>query len=813
MYPFVGGSHSIERAADGNMWITQAGSDSLAEVFVDGVTIRGYFPLPRIGDDPGRLSAHAALRLAGPDLDDADEVEPRSPASIRRRRDVDVPSACPRPTRRRSGSRFRSPTAATSRPTTRVWWSQLFGDRIGHYDPATDTHEGVAAAVLRAAAARARIRTASSGCRATARACSAASIRRSSAGRSIPCRPASPARRASAPPRRRTTSTRTARPARCGSTAPTPTRLIRFEPEERSASPPSRSRRARASRARSSSIPTTTSWTCTSNEPPGPDERGTRQVRQARAAAAGRRVRQRPARDRRGVRRRQRDRLRRLQRATAGSRPAAATASRCGGEQCDDGNADDCDGCSSTCQLETGLLCGDGIVNAACGEECDPPVPGHCSLECHARPGCGDGIVDPGEACDDGNTDDCDGCTSKCTLTAGCGDGVVVRRRGVRRRQHDELRRLLGRRARSRTGAVCGDGIVNAACGEECDPPQAGPLRVQLPLPARPAQPLGTRHFSFGGALYSSALGTSVPLGLPEGALDLVGRRARRRRQRDRQRHRSGRTSACRSSAARSATSAAASRPAPATSTATAAPPADVLVEQDSAGPGVQGNPVVTTTGLGADGGPGTVAPHLRPVDHPGESAGSRLRDARPIRPISRRSYTTGSVTGDFLNGDPRIGTGQITVAGEAFACSQWSIEDGPGVLARLVPPGGGSAGGRHGERPAARRLNACLDVVIPLASPRRGALGRISARRRYPIPSLTSSARSSAGSGRCSPAIPSYDGCEWPARRSGSKLGWLGNAQSATHSPKVSDHVVRAPRRGALRAWAPCRREAESKW
>ena len=52
VYPFVGGSHSIERAADGNMWITQAGSDSLAEVPVDGADPR-YFPLPSIGDDQG----------------------------------------------------------------------------------------------------------------------------------------------------------------------------------------------------------------------------------------------------------------------------------------------------------------------------------------------------------------------------------------------------------------------------------------------------------------------------------------------------------------------------------------------------------------------------------------------------------------------------------------------------------------------------------------------------------------------------------------------------------------------------------------
>ena len=53
LYPFTGGSHSIERAPDGNMWITQAGSDSLAEVFVDGVTPPRYFPLPNLGGIQG----------------------------------------------------------------------------------------------------------------------------------------------------------------------------------------------------------------------------------------------------------------------------------------------------------------------------------------------------------------------------------------------------------------------------------------------------------------------------------------------------------------------------------------------------------------------------------------------------------------------------------------------------------------------------------------------------------------------------------------------------------------------------------------
>src|SRR5262249_55082423 len=38
---------------------------------------------------------------------------------------------------------------------------------------------------------------------------------------------------------------------------------------------------------------------------------------------------------------------------------------------------------------------------------------------------CGDGILDPGEICDDGNAIDGDGCDNNCTPT-GCGDGVVT---------------------------------------------------------------------------------------------------------------------------------------------------------------------------------------------------------------------------------------------------------------------------------------------------------------------------------------------------------------------------------------------------
>jgi cysteine-rich repeat protein len=39
-------------------------------------------------------------------------------------------------------------------------------------------------------------------------------------------------------------------------------------------------------------------------------------------------------------------------------------------------------------------------------------------------PSCGNGMTDPGEQCDDGDLDDCDGCDGNCTVTA-CGNGVL----------------------------------------------------------------------------------------------------------------------------------------------------------------------------------------------------------------------------------------------------------------------------------------------------------------------------------------------------------------------------------------------------
>ncbi|MFN2378197.1 MAG: DUF4215 domain-containing protein [Candidatus Binatia bacterium] len=68
--------------------------------------------------------------------------------------------------------------------------------------------------------------------------------------------------------------------------------------------------------------------------------------------------------------------------------------------------------------------CGNGIVNA--GEECDDgngDDADRCTTTC-AAPRCGDGIVSPFESCDDGNDIDTDSCPNTCGAP-GCGDGIV----------------------------------------------------------------------------------------------------------------------------------------------------------------------------------------------------------------------------------------------------------------------------------------------------------------------------------------------------------------------------------------------------
>ncbi|MCD4750906.1 MAG: hypothetical protein K8R59_16150 [Thermoanaerobaculales bacterium] len=107
------------------------------------------------------------------------------------------------------------------------------------------------------------------------------------------------------------------------------------------------------------------------------------------------------------------------------------------GELCDRGalNSDvEVDGCRMNCRR---AYCGDGVVDS--GEQCDDGQssnnnsPNHCRPNC-TLPVCGDGIHDDGthslaeflEQCDDGNTDNSDGCVTDCTTCTRLTDNIEV---------------------------------------------------------------------------------------------------------------------------------------------------------------------------------------------------------------------------------------------------------------------------------------------------------------------------------------------------------------------------------------------------
>jgi cysteine-rich repeat protein len=133
------------------------------------------------------------------------------------------------------------------------------------------------------------------------------------------------------------------------------------------------------------------------------------------------------------------------------------------GEQCDDGNLIDGDGCDSNCR-PTG--CGNGIVTA--GEQCDDGnlVDGDgCDSNC-TRSGCGNGIVTAGEECDDGNRVDGDGCDFNCTVTR-CSNGIVTAGEEC---DDGNLNPFDGCSAQC---ILCGNGIVTPP--EECDDGNTSP--------------------------------------------------------------------------------------------------------------------------------------------------------------------------------------------------------------------------------------------------------------------------------------------------------------------------------------------------
>lgn len=135
------------------------------------------------------------------------------------------------------------------------------------------------------------------------------------------------------------------------------------------------------------------------------------------------------------------------------------------GEECDDGNDNALDACTTRCKRPH---CGDRLVQE--GEECDDgdlDEADTCTTACRV-PRCGDGFVQKGEECDDSNTENNDYCTNDCKLPR-CGDGI----RQEPEECDDGNQNSDGIPGACRTicrKAFCGDRITDE--GESCD---AGP--------------------------------------------------------------------------------------------------------------------------------------------------------------------------------------------------------------------------------------------------------------------------------------------------------------------------------------------------
>ncbi len=156
---------------------------------------------------------------------------------------------------------------------------------------------------------------------------------------------------------------------------------------------------------------------------------------------------------------------------TTGDRDGSADASS-GGPTCGNGVLEDGELCddgnaddSDACTTScVPAACGDGAVQVQ--EECDEGVhngPGMpCTILCKVNV-CGDGDRGPDEPCDDGNMDDKDACTSLCQL-ATCGDGIV--QAGVETCDTYVTSETCDGDC---TQAECGDRFTNPVAGEECD--------------------------------------------------------------------------------------------------------------------------------------------------------------------------------------------------------------------------------------------------------------------------------------------------------------------------------------------------------
>jgi fibro-slime domain-containing protein len=145
-------------------------------------------------------------------------------------------------------------------------------------------------------------------------------------------------------------------------------------------------------------------------------------------------------------------------------------------EQCDDGANDGTYGnCGNpmmplpNCQF--GPRCGDGIVQDAYGEQCEPTSSNdpNCTAACRHPGACGDGLVTPPEQCDYGavmNDGSYGGCAPGCILAPHCGDGVKNGPEECDDGVNDNS--YGGCSPQCKAAAHCGDGHTDTGY-EQCD--------------------------------------------------------------------------------------------------------------------------------------------------------------------------------------------------------------------------------------------------------------------------------------------------------------------------------------------------------
>ncbi len=151
---------------------------------------------------------------------------------------------------------------------------------------------------------------------------------------------------------------------------------------------------------------------------------------------------------------------------------SSETSETAGPSSCGDGVVDPGEACDDGNDIDTDeclstcvvATCGDGFILDGI-ETCDDGNQvdnDACSNAC-SLPSCGDGRLQTGEECDDGNSDDTDGCTNTCRLPY-CGDGIQQASEGCDDGNSDDTDDCLG----DCVPAMCGDGIIQAGV-EVCD--------------------------------------------------------------------------------------------------------------------------------------------------------------------------------------------------------------------------------------------------------------------------------------------------------------------------------------------------------